>query len=48
MNNVWIIGDSFVDEFGIDSEKWSPILKENFKGDDIFILGRGGLDSILY
>jgi len=46
MNNVWIIGDSFVDEFGIDSEKkWSAILKENFKGDDIFILGRGGLDA---
>ena len=45
MNNIWLIGDSFIDETSVDdSKKWSSILKEKFKGDNIFLLGKGGLD----
>ena len=45
MNNIWLIGDSFVDESYINHAKqWTSILKEKFKGDNIFLLGKGGLD----
>ena len=52
MGNIWIIGDSFSDENSpgvnrnvLDKSAWSTIIKENFIGDDIFLLGRGGMDA---